>query len=127
MAMSGRIDFIEPILKGGNRTIIARVNIDNSEHRHKVGTLVKGRVSDATVDGLWVPASSVVDLGASKIVWVKKEGHFIARKIEVGAIAKDWVEILDGVTAKDEVALEGHYLTDSEGFIKQLMNEKQNL
>jgi len=118
MTMSGKIDFIEPVLKAGYRTVIARVYIDNSEHKHKVGTLVRGYIKGAMVSGLWVPASSVVDLGKNKVVWVKKEGHFIARKIEIGTVTKDWVEILDGITSKDEVALEGHYLTDSEGFIK---------
>ncbi len=118
MVMSGKIDFIEPVLKAGYKTIIARVYIDNSEHKHKVGTLVRGHIKDATVEGLWVPASSIVDLGKNKIVWVRKEDHFVSRKVEIGVTTRDWVEILDGVTPKDEVALEGHYLTDSEGFIK---------
>jgi membrane fusion protein, copper/silver efflux system len=118
MVMTGKIAFIEPVLKAGYKTAIARVYIDNGGHKHKVGTLVRGHINGANVEGLWVPASSVVDLGKKKIVWLKRDGHFIARKIETGAITKDWIEVMDGVTSKDEIALEGHYLTDSEGFIK---------
>lgn len=120
MTMMGKINFIEPMLKAGYKTIIARVYIDNGGHKHKVGTLVKGYIKGTAVEGLWVPASSVIDLGKNKIVWVKNEGHFTARKIETGIVTKAWVEILDGVTSKDDIALEGHYMTDSEGFIKTI-------
>jgi Cu(I)/Ag(I) efflux system membrane fusion protein len=49
---------------------------------------------------------------------VKKEGHFTAKKIEVGVTTKDWIEVYDGISEKDEIAVQGHYLLDSESFLK---------
>ena len=108
--IKGKINFIEPFLKPGSKTLMARVDLNNSEHKHKVGTLVKAIIEGEAVEGLWVPANSVVDLGKEKMVWLKKDGHFVARKIEIGAVTKDWIEIYDGITKKDEIAAEAHYL-----------------
>ena len=123
MAMEGKIDFIEPFLENGAKTVFARVDLDNYGHSHKVGTLVDGHITIDPVEGLWIPAQAVMDLGKDKIVWVKKDGHFIATKIETGIITKDWVEVYDGITKKDEIAAEAHYLTDSEGFVKIHSND----
>lgn len=120
--MTGKINFIEPFIKPGAKTLSVRVDLKNDEHKHKIGTFVTAGITGEAVEGLWVPASSVVDLGKQKIVWLKTGGHFEARIIETGEITKDWVEIYDGITKKDEIAEEAHYLSDSEGFIKMPTN-----
>jgi membrane fusion protein, copper/silver efflux system len=123
MTMKGKINFIEPFLKPGSKTLLARIDIDNAEHKHKVGTWIKASITGEPVNGLWVPASAVVDLGRDKIVWLKKDKRFVAQKVQAGIVTKDWVEVRYGLTEEDEVAAEGHYLADSEGFIKADENE----
>ncbi len=118
MSMTATISFIEPIVNAGSKTVIARAYIDNSGHKHKVGTLVTATIMEKAVNGLWLPATAIVDLGVKKIAWVKIDEKFVAREVQIGTITKDFIQIVDGVTSSDEVALEGHYLTDSEGFIK---------
>ena len=118
MTMTGKINFIEPFLKPNAKTILARVDMDNSEHKHKVGALVRAVIKTEDVEGLWIPAKAVIDLGKHKIVWLKNDGHFTAHAIETGVITNDWIEIYDGITAQDEIATEAHYLNDSESFIK---------
>ena len=76
------------------------------------------------METLWIPLSSLVDLGREKIVFVKSNGNFIARKVETGAMSNSMVEISDGLTEEDEIASEAHYLIDSEGFIKTNEDEK---
>jgi Cu(I)/Ag(I) efflux system membrane fusion protein len=124
MSIKGKINFIEPFLKNNSKTLMARVDIDNSDHMHKVGTLVKAMIKNEAVDGVWIPAKSVIDLGKEKMVWLKKNGHFIAHKIEVGTITKDWIEVIDGITKNDGIAAEAHYLSDSESFVKISDDEK---
>jgi Cu(I)/Ag(I) efflux system membrane fusion protein len=123
MIMSGKIDFIEPTLKEGFKTVSARVYIDNSNHNHKVGSLVKAKIKVNEMEALWIPLSALVDLGKEKIVWVKTNGHFIARKVETGIMSGSMIEVSDGLTEEDEIAAEAHYLTDSEGFVKESENE----
>lgn len=124
MVMTGKIDFIEPTFKKGFKTMTARVYFDNHEHHHKVGSLVKAKIKVKEIEALWIPLSALVDLGKEKIVWVKKDGNFIAKKVETGIISNNMIEIADGLTEEDEIAAEAHYLTDSEGFVKENENEK---
>ena len=124
MSMTGKIDFIEPVFKEGFKTMTAKVYIDNQLHNHKVGSLVKAKIKGKEMEALWIPLSALVDLGKEKIVWLKKDGNFIARKVETGAMSSSMVEISDGLTEEDEIAAEAHYLIDSEGFIKTTEDEK---
>ena len=123
MIMKGKIDFLEPYYQTGTKTLMARVDMDNHKHNHKVGNLVKATIKGEKVDGLWIPAKAVLDLGINKAVWLKKGGSFEAHKIEVKVVTNEWVEVYDGLTENDEIACEAHYLNDSEGFVKITENE----
>ena len=123
ITLNGKIDFIEPTFKEGFKTMTAKVYIDNSKHIHKVGSLVKTKIKGQEMDALWIPLSALVDLGNEKIVWLKTDGNFIATKVETGTISDNMIEISDGLTEEDEIALEAHYLIDSEGFIKIIEDE----
>ncbi len=116
--INGNIDFIEPVFKSNEKTLMVRVNINNSSQEHKIGSLVKATILSDSLETLWVPSSAVVDLGKQKIVWVWDNGNFKARRIETGIVKDSMVEIADGLTENDQVASEAHYLTDSEGFIR---------
>ena len=122
--INGKIDFIEPILKDGAKTMVARVYFDNSKQDFKVGSLVKAKIKGEEFGALWIPLTALVDLGKEKIVWVKENGNFVATKVETGARADGMIEISDGLTEESEIATEAHYFTDSEGFIKTSQDEK---
>lgn len=116
--MDGKIDFIEPVYNINSKTLMVRVNMENEGHKHKIGSLVNATIVSDSLKTLWVPESAIVDLGKSKIVWVQKDGSFKAVKVEAGVHSMGMVEIADGLTEIDNIALEAHYLSDSEGFIK---------
>ena len=118
MTMIGKIDFIDPFFKPGMKTMSARVYFNNSERNHKVGSLVKAKIKGEEFESLWIPVTALVDLGKEKIVWKLENGNFIAKKVEAGLFENGMVEIADGLTETNEIALEAHYLIDSEGFIK---------
>ena len=118
MKMKGRIEFIEPAFRNGSALEAVRISLENTGHKHKVGSLVKAEITGDSVEGLWIPASAVIDLGLGKMVWLKRNGNFIAHKIETGETAGEWVEVYDGLNKRDEFAIEGHYLGDSESFLK---------
>lgn len=118
MQMAGKVNFIEPVFRTDAKTLTVRVNVDNSRHNHKVGSLVNARIFSDSLETLWLPATAIVDLGMSKMVWVWRDGYFEARKVETGMRSGSMIEIADGVTESDQVAEEAHYLSDSEDFIK---------
>ncbi len=125
--VKGKIDFIEPMFKDGKKSLSVRVYIENKKRNHKIGSLVRAKIKgdpEHSGEVLWIPVSALMDLGKEKKVWVKKGGTFIAKKVETGARAEGMIEISDGLTEESEIAIEAHYLIDSEGFIKTNEGEK---
>lgn len=116
--LRGKINFIEPFYQQGGKTLLVRVNMNNHEQHHKAGSLVKAIIKGKKTEGLWIPENAVLNLGINKMVWLKKGGGFVSHKIEIGVTSNDWIEVYDGLTKRDEIAAEAHYLNDSESIIK---------
>ena len=114
----GKIDFIEPFIREGNKTLTARVYIDNSALRLPIGSQVKATIFSDFREALWLPASAVVSIGADKVVFIKQNGGFKAHKLITGLTYKDKIQVVSGLTAKDTVARNAQFLIDSESFIK---------
>ncbi len=115
---TGIINFIEPTLKPNSKTVIAKSFIKNENHLFKIGTLVKATIKGEGYETLWIPLTSVIDLGIEKIVWIKNDGIFTAKLVAIGLKSGKMVEVIDGLTENDEIAIEAHYFSDSESFIK---------
>lgn len=115
---SGKIDYIEPFIREGNKTLTARVYVDNSTLRVPVGSQVKATIFSDFKEASWLPASAVVSLGRDKIVFIKGNGGFKAHKLITGLAYKDKIQVVGGLTTKDTVAQNAHFLVDSESFIK---------
>ena len=122
-AIEGEVDFIEPIFNKESKSMKIRVTIHNHNREYKIGSLVKAKILSDSLETLWVPASSVLNLGKIKIVWIWEDGLFIAKKVETGMAHNGWIEIADGLIENNQIASEAHYLTDSEGFVKVNENE----
>jgi Cu(I)/Ag(I) efflux system membrane fusion protein len=120
--MNGKVDFIEPTFTSNSKTLMARVNITNT-NMLKVGSLVNAKIIDDTLKSLWIPVTAIVDLGKNKIVWVSENGYFKAKKVETGMQSGNMIQITSGLTAADKIAAEAHFLSDSEDFIKTNGNE----
>lgn len=69
-------------------------------------------------DGLWIPGSAVLDLGNGNSVVFLKEGRFFrTHQVTTGAKVIHEINILNGLSPKDTVAIDASYMIDSEGFI----------
>jgi Cu(I)/Ag(I) efflux system membrane fusion protein len=121
--ISGKINFIEPTLRDGDKTISIRVYVDNMDHTLKVNSQVRALIQTGTINGLWLPKTAVIDLGRTHIVWLKKDAGYIAHEVFTGTINNDQIQIKKGLTATDTVAANAAYLTDSESFIKTQEHE----
>ncbi|HEX8020352.1 efflux RND transporter periplasmic adaptor subunit [Mucilaginibacter sp.] len=116
--ISGKVNFIEPALQQGDKTTSIRVYIDNMDHGLKVNSIVKATIQTGNTRGLWIPISALVDLGRTKIVWLKNDGAFHAQQVSSGTTLDNEVLITKGLSLTDSLASNGQYLTDSESFIK---------
>jgi Cu(I)/Ag(I) efflux system membrane fusion protein len=114
----GKVDFIEPAYKEGSGTARVRVYLDNKDQDLKIGNILSGEIEAGEKKGLWIPQTSIYDLGNDKIVFVKRNGAFESRKILTGINSGNEVEVLSGLTKGEEIAENAQFMVDSESFVK---------
>ena len=78
--IEGRLDFIEPFFRSGSKTLTARVYFHNMSML-PVGSHVTANIYSGNVNGVWLPASAVVSLGANEIAFKKEEDGFLAHGV----------------------------------------------
>lgn len=113
-----KIDFIEPEIKPNQNTIAVRVYLSNPNNSIKVGSNVKAIINSGNKKGNFIPAISVVDLGNSKVVFIKENNLFKAHKVITGTVVDNMVEVISGLSESDKIAENAQLLMDSESFIK---------
>jgi membrane fusion protein, copper/silver efflux system len=116
--VNAKIDFIEPFYRKENKTLTVRVYFNNSSLKIPIGSQVKATIYGNAKDADWLPQKAVLSLGMDKIVFVKFNDGFRAKKVNTGITYKGNVQISGGLTNQDSVAINAQYLMDSESFIK---------
>lgn len=114
----GLINYIEPFLRSGNKTLTARVYFDNTQAKLPIGSQVRAAIRVQGKKSLTLPEDAVVSLGLHKIVFKKTNGEFRAIVVETGSNYNGRIAILKGLAKTDSVAANAQFLMDSESFIK---------
>lgn len=122
-AINGKVNFIEPTLQDGDKTTSIRVYLGNMDHALKANSLVKATIQTGSTNGLWIPRSALVDLGQTKMVWLKSGAAYQAHQVFTGIVNNDEIQITKGLSLTDSLAFNAQYLTDSESFIKTQSHE----
>lgn len=112
------VDFIEPQIRAGENTVPIRVYISNSDNQIKIGSNIKAVIEAGKISGLFIPSTAIVNLGNRSIVFIKDDGLFKARQVQIGVESNDLVEIISGLTENETIAENAQLLMDSESFIK---------
>lgn len=111
------IDLIQPFFNENEDFLKIRVEAAET-HAFHVGDVVTSRVLLDSNEGLWVPRSSVVDLGKAQVVFLKKHQGFEPSRIEISTQTNDSIKVVHGLSETDSIAYNGQYLVDSESLIK---------
>ncbi|MCO5238080.1 MAG: efflux RND transporter periplasmic adaptor subunit [Chitinophagaceae bacterium] len=106
-----------PYYQTQSNTLIARIPFDNSRQKLPVGSTVRATVFTGYKNAGWLPEEAVVSLGLDKVVFVREQDGFLARKVKTGIVSKHLVQILDGLKPNEAVAANAGFLVDSESFI----------
>jgi Cu(I)/Ag(I) efflux system membrane fusion protein len=115
----GKINYIEPRFIGAaSKNLRVRVYLPNPGNMLKPGALLTATVQAGSRSALWIPVSAAIDLGQSKIVFVKTADGFRSRKISTGRRSGNMLEVTAGLSPDDEIAENGQLLMDSESFVK---------
>jgi len=84
------------------------------------GFYADGRVVVETPDVLTVPRSAVLQPGSQPIVYMDfGNGYYEQRKVKLGRVGDEFVEVLDGLQEGDKVVTSGNLLIDAEAQIFQ--------
>lgn len=106
---------IEPLNGGLFQTV--KVYLQDNERFLLPGRQITAKVMAGSREGLWVPVTSVIDLGQRRSVFVLDGKKFVATEVRTGIRTNDKIEILYGVDTNSMVAEKALMLTDSDGFI----------
>lgn len=116
---NGVIDYIDPLLNDGSRSLNIRVKADNPNTLLKPNMLAEGVLkTDLTKEEqLLVPRSAVMWTGKRSVVFVKdqaaQEPTFSAREILLGIRVGDHYIVAEGLEAGEEVVTNGTFKLDS--------------
>ncbi len=118
----GRLAFIYPSLQSETRTARARFELDNPGGRLKPDMYVTVALDIPLGERLIVPKDAVLETGARRMIFVRRgEGRLAWREVKTGVRAGDQVEILEGLSAGEEVITSANFLIDSESQVKGAM------
>ncbi len=133
--LTARLDFVEPEFRTGESTAAVRVYLPNPQGELRRGqrltarivagaaaatnaTASSGATAPANPGAFWLPRAAVVDLGTRQIAFVQRGATFVPVLVQVGPRTATQVQVLSGLRGDENVAANGQYLIDSEGFIQ---------
>ncbi|HEU5293835.1 MAG TPA: efflux RND transporter periplasmic adaptor subunit [Burkholderiaceae bacterium] len=119
----GRITYVYPTLKAETRTVPVRIELANPRGLLKPAMFAQVELqAGGSARALTVPDSAVIDSGTRRIVLVRRgEGRFEPREVQLGARSDNYVEVLDGVRAGEEVVVAANFLIDAESNLKAVI------
>jgi Cu(I)/Ag(I) efflux system membrane fusion protein len=119
--VEGTVTFIYPEVKIETRTARVRIEVANPDGRLKTD-MYADVVFHADADAqpaLSAPASAIIDSGSRQVVLVAKgEGRFEPRPVTLGRRGDGYVEVLDGLSAGEEVVTSATFLIDAESNLR---------
>ncbi|HEX7221484.1 MAG TPA: efflux RND transporter periplasmic adaptor subunit [Burkholderiales bacterium] len=118
---TGKVVFVYPTLDPNTRTGRVRIELPNP-----AGLLKPAMYGNVELEGgrargkaLAIPDSAVLDSGSRQVVLVQRaEGQFEPRDVKLGTRAEGYVEVLDGVSAGEQVVVRANFLIDAESNLK---------
>jgi len=106
----GKIAYISDFLNEETRTIKVRTAIPNPDYLLKPGMLANIEIIlNHQEKALVVPKEAILDEGNEHIVFVEKNGKYFPRVIKTGFQHNGLVQITDGLTAGENVVVNGNF------------------
>ncbi len=123
---NGKILFFRPAVNPQTRTLTAFVEIANSDLqlRPQMYVNISARVPGAS-NTVMVPGQAVLHSGERAVVIVAKKDHrFEPREVHLGMESKGMQEVLQGLSAGEEVVTSSQFLIDSESNLKAAISQR---
>jgi len=105
---TGRVDFVDPVVRLPGRTILLKALVVNPRRELSAGMFVEGRlVASARENAIVVPEDAVLPTQGTNLVYVVTDGKAVRRPVELGVRTPGFVEIASGLAPGDSVVVGG--------------------
>ena len=105
---AARVDFIDPVVEGTNRTITVKGLAPNRDGLLKPGMFIEARLATAVREkAIVIPEDAIQPLRTANIAWVVDKGKASRRVVQLGVRSAGYVEVLSGVSAGELVVVGG--------------------
>lgn len=114
-----RVSFVVPFIEGNGQFVTVRAYLPGSGSV-RVGQLARATLRRAGIQGLWLPATAILDLGNEQVAFVQQPdaAHtFRPVRVQTGQQTGGYVTITSGLTGEQVVARNAQFLIDSESFV----------
>jgi membrane fusion protein, heavy metal efflux system len=106
-AVTAPLTYLAPVADESTRTIRVRFEVANEQHRLRPREYVDVQLAIASVPTLAIPVSAVTVVDNIRGVFVQRDTGYAFVPIEVGREGGGWIEVRKGLTAGEQVVIDG--------------------
>ncbi|RYC66536.1 efflux RND transporter periplasmic adaptor subunit [Spirosoma sordidisoli] len=114
-----KVSFVVPFIEGNGQFVTVRAYLPGG-NSVRVGQLARATLRRSGVQGLWLPATAILDLGNEQVAFVQQQdaaNTFRPVRVQTGQQTGGYVAIMSGLTDENVVARNAQFLIDSESFV----------
>jgi RND family efflux transporter MFP subunit len=104
--LQGTVAEIAPVADPASRTYLVKLDLPATEGLRS-GQFGRAIVPTAKTESVWIPAPALITRGQMEIVFVAANQHAQLRLVRTGKRSANEVELLAGITAGENVVVEG--------------------
>jgi cobalt-zinc-cadmium efflux system membrane fusion protein len=120
----GAITYVGAVIDPTTRTVTARADVSNLEGRLRPEMFAGVTVVTDEQAVLSVPRTAVQQVGSRTVVFVVRgPRRFESREVTLGPASSEYIQVVTGLVAGDDVVTEGSYALKSESLREQMPGE----
>jgi membrane fusion protein, multidrug efflux system len=105
---TGKVDFVDPVVKLPGRTIMVKAVVPNPKRELQSGMFIEARLAtDIRPNAVVIPEDAILPLQGASFVWVVDNGKATRRQVELGVRTPGFVEVKNGVESNEQVVVGG--------------------
>lgn len=118
--IDAKVEFISPEYESNGQILLMRAKIENPDLQYKPGQQAQVLLTHSSKEAIAIPTDAVIRDGKGAHVYVQSgPAMFRPRTVKTGAEGFDQVEITEGLSEGDTVAVTGAYLLHAEVILKK--------
>jgi cobalt-zinc-cadmium efflux system membrane fusion protein len=120
----GAITYVGAVIDPTTRTVTARADVSNPEGRLRPGMFAEVTLVTDEQSVLSVPRAAVQQVGSRTVAFVVRgPRRFESREVTIVQASGEYIQVVAGLVAGDEVVTQGSYALKSEYLREQLPSE----